>query len=264
MGQYFQISAPRLRRALGNGGKLREMLFGGTAKALVHVLAVPIEPQLPSSSSSDSTLVLTEPQYTLPATDVVTSVPAEDSATVHSSRPGKRQANDEAPGQRVKKLDTGNSAFDKGGKASFLITFPSLPPEMHELIFAHLASIEDLICLSVTSRYFWAIGYKHTQQYYTSLLGRWAGHNIICIGDYVDGGDYPPNLFSAEEEQELNQMKVGSDGHYLDSSAGSDTSADSEPLTLYDLATEPLGTIEEVVDLYQTSMRPLHAYSPQT
>ncbi|KFY79385.1 hypothetical protein V499_01626 [Pseudogymnoascus sp. VKM F-103] len=260
MGQYFKISAPRLRRALGNGGKLREMLFGGAAKALVHVLAVPIEPQLPSSSSLDSTLVPTEPKYSPPAIDVVTSGPAKDPPTVVHSRPGKRQANDEAPSQRVKKLETTTSSdFDKGAKASFLTTFPSLPPELHELIFAHLDSIEDLICLSVTSRYFWVIGYKHIQQYYTSLLGRWAGHNIICIGDYVDAGDYPPHLFPAEEEQELNQMKVGFDRNCLDSSAGSDTSADAQPLTLYHLAIEPIGTIEEVVDLYQTSTRTLHA-----
>lgn len=258
MGQYFKISAPRLRRALGNGDKFRATLFGGTAKALVHVLAVPIEAQLPSSGSPDSTLVLTDPQYTLPASDVVTSGPAEDSPMVHS-RQGKRQANDEAPGQRVKKLDTGNSGFDKEGEASFLLTFPRLPTELHELIFAHLASIEDLICLSVTSRYFWDIGCKHILRYYTSLLGRWAGHNIICIGDYVDAGNYPPNLFSAEEEQELNHMKVGSGRYCLDSSAGSDTTADSQPLTLYDRAIEPLGTIEEVVGLYQTSTRTLHA-----
>jgi hypothetical protein len=261
MGQYFQVSAPRARRALRKGGKLQAILFDGTPTALVHVLAVPIEAQLPSSSSPDSTLVPTEPQYTLPAIDVVTSGPAEDHLMVHS-RQRKRQADDEALGQSLqpkKKLETASSDFDKGGEARFLITFSGLPTEMHELIFARLESIEDLICLSVTSRYFWGIGYKHIRQYYTSLLGCWAGQNIVCVGDYVDAGDYPPNLFSAEEEQELNQMKVGSDGYCLDSGADSDSSADSQWLTLYDLAIEPIGTIEEVVDLYQISTRTLYA-----
>lgn len=255
MGQYFKVSAPRLRRAINrNGCKLPAILFDGTPTALVHVLAVPIEAQLPSSTSPDSTLVPTEPQYTLPAIDVVTSGPAGDPPMVHS-RQGKRPADDEALGQSLhpqKKLETTSSDFDKGGEASFLITFSGLPTEMHELIFARLESIEDLICLSVTSRYFWGIGHKHIRQYYTSLLGCWAGQNIICVGDYVDAGDYPPNLYSAEEEQELNQMRVGPDG-YLDSNA------DSKRLTLYHFATEPIGTIEEVVDLYQISRRTLYA-----
>lgn len=177
---------------------------------------------------------------------------------VHS-RQGKRQANDEALGQRVKKLETASSDFDNGAEVSFLITFSSLPTEIHEMIIACLESIEDLICLSVTSQYFWGIGYRHIRQYYTSLLGCWAGHNIICVGDYVDAGDYPPNLYSAEEEQELNQIRVGPNGYCLDSSADSDSSANSQPLTLYYLAIEPIGTIEEVFDLYQISTRTLYA-----
>lgn len=260
MGQYFYISAPRVRRSLRKGGKLREILFDGTPTALVYVLAVPIEAQPPSSSSTNSTLVLPGPRYTPPAIDVVTFGPAEDPPIVHSRR-RKCQADDKESLQREKreKLGTASSDFDKGGKTSFLITFFSLSTELHELIFARLESIEDLICLSVTSRYFWDIGYKHIHQYYTSLLGSWAGHNIICVGDYVDAGDYPSNLYSAEEEQELNDLTVGPDGYCLDSGADSDSSANSRRLTLYDLAMEPIATIEEAVDLDQISTRALNA-----
>jgi len=35
--------------------------------------------------------------------------------------------------------------------------------------------------------------------YYTSFLGRWAGENIVYVGEDVKPGDYPPGLFSAEE-----------------------------------------------------------------
>ncbi|KAK3379053.1 hypothetical protein B0T24DRAFT_674877 [Lasiosphaeria ovina] len=85
-------------------------------------------------------------------------------------------------------------------------TFCSLPYDVHLLIFDAIACIDDAVCLGLTNPYFWAIGRKHLQNYYLSLLGRWAGKNVVFVGHLIEPGDYPPGLFSAAEMDELNQM----------------------------------------------------------
>ena len=47
MGQYFEIIAPRVEEVIGFGGKLGEILFDGSAKSLVQLLAVPARPDDP-------------------------------------------------------------------------------------------------------------------------------------------------------------------------------------------------------------------------
>jgi hypothetical protein len=51
-----------------------------------------------------------------------------------------------------------------------------------------------------------------------SCLGLWAGEKIVCVGDDIDAGDYPPGLFTKDEEDELSQI----------------TDECGDPFTLYD------------------------------
>ncbi|KAI1771195.1 hypothetical protein F4818DRAFT_430425 [Hypoxylon cercidicola] len=50
MKEIFHIAAPRAAMALPQKGTLREMLFGGTARILVDLLAVPVRPRYPPST----------------------------------------------------------------------------------------------------------------------------------------------------------------------------------------------------------------------
>ncbi|KAK4243172.1 hypothetical protein C7999DRAFT_44954 [Corynascus novoguineensis] len=68
--------------------------------------------------------------------------------------------------------------------------------------------------------------------YYTSFLGRWANENIVCVGEDVKPGDYPPGLFSAEELDVLRQKT--SDIPYGWEDGGWDNVAfANEPFTLH-------------------------------
>ncbi|KAI1500715.1 hypothetical protein F5X99DRAFT_229613 [Biscogniauxia marginata] len=150
MGQTFQLVAPRARMAVPWGGKLGEILFDGSAKDLVDLLAVPVRPSYLRRRSLEAT--------------VVPPTAGDDKADTNCS-----------------------------------VTFSGLPTEVHRHIFAHVESIKDAILFGLTSRYFWSIGRERMHDIYLSLLGRWAGKNIVCVGEDVKPDDYPPGLFSAEE-----------------------------------------------------------------
>ena len=51
MGQTFRFAAPRAKIALPWGGKLGEMLFDGSARELVRLLAVPVRLQNPPEAA---------------------------------------------------------------------------------------------------------------------------------------------------------------------------------------------------------------------
>jgi hypothetical protein len=95
--------------------------------------------------------------------------------------------------------------------------FSSLETELHDLIFEEL-EIKDVLSLSLTNRYFWSVGRRHIQKYFMSFLGPWTGESIICVGDYVKAGDYPPGLFTEDKRSELQQL------------------LDGRPMTLFDYA----------------------------
>ena len=78
--------------------------------------------------------------------------------------------------------------------------FYSLPIEVHDLIFQEL-DIEDVLCLSFTNQYFWRVGQKQNQTFFTSFLGPWAGESIICMGQDIEDGDYPPGMPTEAEEK---------------------------------------------------------------
>jgi hypothetical protein len=84
--------------------------------------------------------------------------------------------------------------------------FSELPTELHDIVFDNL-DIDDICSLSLTSRYFWTAGWRHIESYYLSLLGPWAGKKIVCVGQDTEANDYPPGLFTKDQEEMLRQTK---------------------------------------------------------
>ncbi|OBT51950.1 hypothetical protein VE04_07868 [Pseudogymnoascus sp. 24MN13] len=82
-------------------------------------------------------------------------------------------------------------------------------------------------------------------RYYYSLFGSWAGDNIVCASDEILPGDYPPGLFSAKEEEDMDKkflvLIYGSDGYYDDSDFeyGEGGEDGAEQLTLHNLSKSP-------------------------
>lgn len=242
MGQYFQLAAPRAKRALRWQGKLGEILFDTSPHALVSLLAVPIEPahrpvphplEYETESQSDSDDDATRPSQ---------------STAVDAVGPKQQHA-----GSRAKK--------------NFWDTFCTLPLEIHELIFDHL-DLEDITCVGIASPNLWDMTREIVMRYYYSLFGSWAGENIVCAGDEILPGDYPPGLFSAEEEEDMNKKFLvpiyDSDGFYDDSDFeygedGEDGEDGAEPLTLYNLSKRPGTRFYEEFSVESESMRVFEA-----
>lgn len=185
--------------ALRWGARLEEMLFEGSADALVPLFALPVRPKNENAEApSRSHRGVTEIQ-------VADDDSAEDVRTSTGiDRPAKRKADGDVLAGSSRRLKRARRIKDSGHSA----TFASFPRELHELIFDHIEFIESVFRLGLTSRYFWGLAQKYMHDYYMSFLGRWASENIVHVGDAVDAGDYPPGLFSAEEVDELNGMTV--------------------------------------------------------
>ena len=91
MGQTFRLAAPRDKIALPWGGQLGEMLFDGSARELVHLLAVPVRPQNPPEAAPSTPAQAQNDRCAtqIAALDSVKHVPM-------NARP-KRQADGEVP-----------------------------------------------------------------------------------------------------------------------------------------------------------------------
>ncbi|KAI1361280.1 hypothetical protein F5Y08DRAFT_315077 [Xylaria arbuscula] len=74
-------------------------------------------------------------------------------------------------------------------------------------------------------------------------FGRWAGKNIVCVGEDVNPNDYPPGLFSKEELEVLRQKTTMIWDDYGD--------VETQPFTLYHF-TYPRVSRRQIVksDLY--------------
>ncbi|KAH0593943.1 hypothetical protein MHUMG1_08266 [Metarhizium humberi] len=86
--------------------------------------------------------------------------------------------------------------------SSHVATILDLPMEIVLQVFEEVECMEDLICLGLARRSFWAIARRRLHDYYMSLWGQWAGENIVYVGEFTRPGDVPPGLFSEEEIDE--------------------------------------------------------------
>ncbi|KAH7116373.1 hypothetical protein EDB81DRAFT_952980 [Dactylonectria macrodidyma] len=250
MGQNFRLVAPRAKISLPWGGKLGEMLFDGSAKVLVQLLAVPVRPKILLSVSEAAPIPPAQSRSDRCATrmdinDSVQEIPVD--------RHAKRKVNGEVlacPSRHHKRTKTKGS--DDGTETDHSITLSGLPKEVHQLIFIYIEFIEDIICIGLTSRYFWAIGREHMHDYYTSFRGQWAGENIVCVGEDVEPNDFPPRLFSVEELDELRHktIDIPYDDDYPD-----EVAYPAVPFTLYHLTFPGMSDMEEDIDLRTESLR---------
>jgi hypothetical protein len=260
MGQDFCLAAPRANKALTPSGRLREILLGGGgAKDLVRLLAVPVRPQNLLCVSEAPPVTPTKSQSACYTTEKAAgnSVQDEIIPTVNPRRAKRKRKADcevlSARHQKRAKTESRNS--DDAGDRSYASIFSSIPVEMHRLIFSCIEFIEDVICLSVTSKYFWSIGREYIHDHYASFLGLWAGENIVCVGEEVEPGDFPPGLFTMEEENELRQKSIVYDSYQEE---------DPQPLTLHHFTRDnvtdldTVAEIEETVDVHSESQSTYH------
>lgn len=110
-----------------------------------------------------------------------------------------------------------------------------LPIELLDIIFRNL-DIEHVFILGLQSQHFWNVARRHIQAYCASPCGPWAGKGIICVGEYLEPTDYPPNILSESEKNEL--QKGLSESEIWDDVSTDEGSTDfvSGPTNLYSLA----------------------------
>jgi hypothetical protein len=253
MGQGFCLAAPRVNKALPWAGKLGEILFDGSAGVLVRLLAVPVRSQNLLCVSEASPVPPTKSRSACYTTEKTAgnSVQDEIIQTVNPTR-AERKADGKLLaqcGRHQKQAKTESRNSGDAGDTSYAPTFSSIPTEVHRLIFNYTEFIEDVICLSLTSRYFWSIGQGYIHDHYASFLGAWAGENIVCVGEDVEPGDFPPGLFTMEEENELRQKSI-----VIPDESSPDRETYSEPLTLYHFTLDIAAEMEERIDLYRESI----------
>ncbi|KFY11170.1 hypothetical protein V492_04615 [Pseudogymnoascus sp. VKM F-4246] len=138
--------------------------------------------------------------------------------------------------------------------------FCTLPLDIHKMIFDYLHDVADLICVGILTSHLWDVTQTIIQQRYRSLLGLWAGLNIVCAGQEVVAGDYPPALFSPEEVEDLNkQFFLPRHNPLLDDDEYDDDDNDMRrPYTLYNLSDRPGNRYDRPVDIVNTARK---AYS---
>jgi hypothetical protein len=80
------------------------------------------------------------------------------------------------------------------------VTFPAnssplldLPNEVLNEILSQL-DIGSLFCLSTCSQLLLCLCRKRIVSFFKSECGRLAGTSLICVGDYLAPGDYPPGI----------------------------------------------------------------------
>lgn len=74
-----------------------------------------------------------------------------------------------------------------------------LPNELLDMIFQSL-DIKDVFVLGLQCQNFWNVAQKHIRAYLAFPCGIWAGNRIICVGDYTESKDYPPNVLTESEK----------------------------------------------------------------
>ncbi|KAH9890289.1 hypothetical protein F4778DRAFT_753231 [Xylariomycetidae sp. FL2044] len=108
----------------------------------------------------------------------------------------------------------------------------TLPTELHQLICSHIDNTGDLVRFGMANRYLWVVAYDNLINRWMSLLGPWAGQNVVCVGGEIEKGDYPSGLFSQEEQESLNQETIDVDALMAWGIRSGEPPKEPEPLTL--------------------------------
>ncbi|KAI1182174.1 hypothetical protein F5B17DRAFT_421741 [Nemania serpens] len=137
------------------------------------------------------------------------------------------------------------------GEARDALTLSVLPPEIQYLIFDHIELIEDVVCFGLTNQYFWTLARGYLDDYYRSFLGTWSGKNFVCVGEKVKPDDYPADLFSAEEIDELRPLRTD----VLRSREGWSHVQFDTPFALSHFADCSVSSINDFVELRESAWR---------
>lgn len=81
-----------------------------------------------------------------------------------------------------------------------------MPVEIHQLIFDLLEEFADVLCLALINEQMFRSGEKRIKAISKESVP-WAGHRLICVGDYLENEDIPRGLLTPEEQEELNQKE---------------------------------------------------------
>ena len=79
-----------------------------------------------------------------------------------------------------------------------------LPHQILGTIFSQLDRV-SILRLMVMARVFWEIGWYYLERSVMGCMAPWAGHWIICVGEYVERNDNPTGLLTEEEEEILDK-----------------------------------------------------------
>ncbi|OBT91704.1 hypothetical protein VE01_10254 [Pseudogymnoascus verrucosus] len=224
MGEVFYITAPRAKRMLRSSDELQNIFFDNKASELVTLLVVPTRVKKQSQKQSQNQAVSP-------------SAASTASAATTNAQSGRL---DLSPSQKAvvvsQKLTDATAATRNP-----LDTFSTLPLDILSMIFDHLDDIADLTCVALATPYLWDVTQRTIHQRYKAKLGKWAGEAIVCVGEKIPAGDYPPDLFSPDEVERLNKEADvyfgGGCGRFL-------ARPQKSPRTLANLAYPPNGTFD--------------------
>ncbi|OJD29702.1 f-box domain containing protein [Diplodia corticola] len=183
MCQFFVFMAPDFYEFVDQFGTISDILFNGSAGGLVKLLAVPVPPAHYYSTHGRLS-------------------PGRPSAK------RKHENLEEQPARDWKRPKVQRGSQLQERKRTGIHT---LPTELHDLIIDHL-DMEDVFNLCISNRYFWNIGLGRIRDYIMSHLGTWAGERIVCVGEGVHVGDYPPAMYTDDERvrnrEQLDEMTL--------------------------------------------------------
>ncbi|KAK5112546.1 hypothetical protein LTR85_011238 [Meristemomyces frigidus] len=89
----------------------------------------------------------------------------------------------------------------------------ALPQELIDAITAVVENDVDIICLALTSSYFFRLLAPAVTEAVIRDEAPWAGDRIICVGDYANGA--PAGLFTDDELAEITARCPMESEHYL-------------------------------------------------
>ncbi|KAL5348448.1 hypothetical protein ACLOAV_006931 [Pseudogymnoascus australis] len=182
--QYdFRLAVPRVGRALGWSSEIEGILFGSSSSDLEHLLIVPIQPASSYAATTSSAAAATVAATVTAAAAVTAAATAVTTTTAATAA-----------------ADATTTTMTTTGKT--LVTFCSLPQDIHWLIFDHLNDPADLTCLGLAFPYLWDITQKIVLRRYASQLGQWAGQQLVCAGKDLPN-DLPPRMYSADVFERL-------------------------------------------------------------
>ncbi|KAJ5640006.1 uncharacterized protein N7484_007868 [Penicillium longicatenatum] len=189
MQQFWRILAPERREVTGCLGELVDALLSGAAANIVPLLAVPLDTHRHRNVEVDLGENIED---------------EEEEECTKRPRTNNLPKSHWGKAARVNQHDSVDICGSDGKiKPKSLYALPS---NVHNLIFDSLGEIKGVLSLSLTNRYFWAVGLTHIEDSIVSSSAPWAGERIICVSDYSDPSDFPPGLLSTDEQADLAQL----------------------------------------------------------